>query len=470
MVATTNINEVPGKVSDWNEKFVVVDTSDTAGNPKTKLVNSSEISKTWHEHTASEITDFDSEVANNATVASLVTNKLDVDWQLRTWLAADSILRTDVSGAESYIWKWTPGQIMLHDFTFWEQNPTPSIFGDWSLWDLTIANWETETLSLDTVYNYNNITVDSWGTLTFEESSGDVAIIKVKNTLTVNGTVTTSWLRSGYLTSRASIDSALLSLTEWGDTGQWGLWWAGGYLWGWGWWGAWWAWANWFGWGWWWGGARWSSASDRSWGAWWAWGTPAGTGWSSVSNSWTGQVWWLSAWWSWGITRDAAAETWTSGAGANAYGNIWWNATITSGSQIWAWWGWWSWNQPWANGLPLIIFAKFIAWTWTITTDWVEWWGAGAGWNAASGADGWWGWGWWGWWGWGWWAGSLGIIYFSESGSVTKTYFWWLWGTWGVGGSWAWSWFYSGPSWSNWSNWVSWSDGDYIYKKRQEFY
>lgn len=70
MTATTNINWLASKTANGNEKFVVVDTDDTLANPKTKLVESSEISKTWHTHTASEITDFDTEVSNNATVAA----------------------------------------------------------------------------------------------------------------------------------------------------------------------------------------------------------------------------------------------------------------------------------------------------------------------------------------------------------------------------------------------------------------
>ncbi len=55
------------KSVDENEKFVIVDTADSN---KTKLVASSEVSKVWHTHTASDVTDFDTEVSNNTTVAA----------------------------------------------------------------------------------------------------------------------------------------------------------------------------------------------------------------------------------------------------------------------------------------------------------------------------------------------------------------------------------------------------------------
>ena len=61
------LQELSVKTVDENEKFVIVDTADSS---KTKLVASSEISKSWHTHTASEVTDFDTEVSNNTTVAA----------------------------------------------------------------------------------------------------------------------------------------------------------------------------------------------------------------------------------------------------------------------------------------------------------------------------------------------------------------------------------------------------------------
>lgn len=112
MVATTNINEVPGKLSDWNEKFVVVDTADTAGNPKAKLVASSEISKTWHTHTASQITDFDAEVTNNATVAWLVTSKLDKEWDLRTGNGAWKVMYNNGDWDETVLALWDDGHFL----------------------------------------------------------------------------------------------------------------------------------------------------------------------------------------------------------------------------------------------------------------------------------------------------------------------------------------------------------------------
>ena len=56
--------------------------------------------------------------------------------------------------------------------------------------------------------------MESGGTLTFDETTGDVAILKVNGTLTVDGEITTEGLRSGALASRPSINSVFLTLTE----------------------------------------------------------------------------------------------------------------------------------------------------------------------------------------------------------------------------------------------------------------
>lgn len=84
----------------------------------TKKATVNDILAKQHNHTASDVTDFDTEVSNNTTVTTLVTDLNTAEWtiathttdiagklwktELRTGLTADQIMTTNGSGVEGY--------------------------------------------------------------------------------------------------------------------------------------------------------------------------------------------------------------------------------------------------------------------------------------------------------------------------------------------------------------------------------
>jgi len=316
-----------------------------------------------------------------------------------------------------------------------------SIFWDWSDWDVIYS--VNTNLTLNNVYNFNNLTINAWVTVWWVWWSTWNIYIKVAWTLTLNWIISSSnliynWDWSNLLWVQISLWS------KW----VWWNWWA----WAWdnvapGW--TWWAWSSswygWWGWGWY---ARTSSWGNRPWWAGWAWWNPWWVGWAwnlTYDTNWN--PWWLSAWgWGW----------WYWAAWWNAYWNVWWTATYTTDSWGWWWWGWWA---PWVNAWLIIVYANNIVWSWLIDAWWTSWTNAWNWWwlvlNWWS-AWGWWGWGWW--WGGGWWACIC--VYNTSSFTWNIITAWWTWWSWWIGTQ-QWTALYAPWSWANWANWTSWTK---IYK------
>lgn len=423
------LQELSVKTVDENEKFVIVDTGDSN---KTKLVASSEVSKVWHTHTASDVTDFDTEVSNNTTVAG----KLDKDWELRTWNGARKVSHTDASGDEVELALGADGEFLQSNWpavapTFWTI-PTPVIdiqgrFGTGADWAVTISSNTTLTSDM----NYTDLTINSGIVL-----SPDWYRIFVSWTLTNEWTIRRNWATWNDWESPASILAS-------------SLWWVGVLL------------------------AQGSLNDQIISGAWSDWQRDAGGSnavpWTDTNPSYITWNWW--DWWSSGTYEQnnwGVAWTTTRGANYNALITLEWIIALLSFPQtttfaeldsvlyaqyLWwwtaGWWGWWGSNDSWSRwgwwgwwgGHWWVIFisAKTIINNGVFESNWWDWWDWWAPYESGGDIAS----GWWGWWGWCW--GAILAIYETRDTTWTNNFSWGAWGAWGV--SWgSYSWF----AWSAW--------------------
>ena len=190
--------------------------------------------------------------------------------------------------------------------------------------------------------------------------------------------------------------------------------------------------------------------------------------WWTIDCSWLAGNWGVSWWDGWNWFNQVLLQTytwwgwnwevWTWLAGTWVKPFFWktWMCIWT-----WAWWGasedynWWS-SAWWAGWWILIIE---VGWTinftsWTIKTNWANWWSP---WGYAAAA------------GWGWWWGSIFIV--GKTLTATSWTFESKWGTWWNSsetaasydtwwGWWGWrgNWGACNTAWSAWlSVWVSWT-------------
>lgn len=297
------------------------------------------------------------------------------------------------------------------------------IFGDWGDWDETISVNTEITWDL---YQYENLTIDSWFTLTINNSW--LTIIKVRQTLTIE------WIID--LLPKWGVVSEILFWKEFATT--WVDWWA---------WEtrsqAWWSWwTGWiFNWGWW----GWGGCYVQTWWNWWAWSPTIASRlwWDAVNASpWGNWNPWVNWGWGSGWERWWALTSWYGWWDDEASLNGWNFSGISWSSFEWAWgWGW-AW---WINWSVVFIIANNIVWAWNITANWENGYN---GWN-------WWGWAWtesWGWggWGWGWGAwGQVWIIYKTSTQTWWITVTAWTWWT-------KWTWTNAPTWWANWNNWTAW--------------
>lgn len=338
------------------------------------------------------------------------------NWDVVAWNDFRALSETEISYDISVLWS----------------NP---FFWNWWDWDLEVTSWTTQITAGQT-YNYWNLKIDSWATLEIVWSW--TTTIKVARVCTLNGTISTEWQWNTW-----SIVLNWQTITPWsswigwaGGTGwnstiNWTKYgWAGGT-------GS----SAWYGWGW----GGWASDSYN----WWAGGvgwTPAWTGWSGYNCSWTIKGAWWNAYW----------ENWVAGQWCSQYHNwqagwisAWWSGSSSNGAGAWWGWGWDMWAK-WGN---LFFYVNKLEWDWTLNARWWQWgsWGNWGNWGSSWGGWGW-GWGWWGGWGW-----AVGIVYWTDSSSITIDTAWGTWWTGWSAGAWNWSYWKVWVAWSSGGSWTNWN-------------
>ena len=310
---------------------------------------------------------------------------------------------------------------VLWTFTGWVTTWT-HVFGDGSDGDLIVPAGTTNLL-LDKVYNYNNIIISAWATVS-SATPGGAMQIKCLGTMTLDGDIDLTGLgQDNSIINLGFVGTELL----WAIVGTWGL----GGNWGWasynttaieGFWGL--GWILGHGWGW----GGWAAAwpgyvqpngfqNAGNWGiGWtpgWVWGIPS-TNWNIYNIA---MDWGLSAWGAW------ALDGW-----------IWANAYGVDGVTPVAWFGgWgsgWSWGDRWLNGASIEIYAVNYNGSGNVILNGTN--GSDAGdWGDGNALFGWVNWGCWGWgwaWGWGWgWAWAFGFI------GLNSTFTWTIVNTVGTG-------------------------------------
>ena len=284
----------------------------------------------------------------------------------------------------------------------------PSIYWDWSDWDLVILNWETVNLVLNREYNYNSIDIQAWWTLT---TTWEWWIVKIKclGTCTIDWEIDLTWTAWG--NNSLFLPDSNYIIWYWDGWDGWDGWFwdSWGTPW------AWWTWTLWYG-GWGWGWEPEAPVNDNSWLPWQDWWWDA----TSFSNWGLGWLWDNSdAWSAWGTSYS---WDWSD------------NSSLQGGAWGWAWGARWGW---------LVLFASTITWSWDILLTWWvwgDWWDQTWWWIPNAPA---WGWGWG--WGWGW---AAIIINGTDTYSWTINVNWWAWWTWWAN-SVAWTW----VSWTAWTIW-----------------
>jgi len=338
---------------------------------------------------------------------------------------------------------------------------------DMSDWDLITNPWDNIVLDTNRIYNYNNINISNWSSITTNATTGFI-FIKTKWNILIEWDINFSEKIDIFETNMLWIwDLTISPWTAWNG----GSWWNG-----WNWWyhstywsawtrWTWWTQLNGYWWGWW-GWAHWSWANGTvrtswNWGNWWS---PAWLWWTNSTNS----NWWNSSWWAWLWKFSTSGYAWW-----NAYSNNW---AYWSGS--WSWWGWWAWWQAWKSWVSLVIIHKnIVTWVGSILANWgnwTNWWNAWNWWSYSwwSGTNVWyssggWGGGWgWAWWGWGWW--KILLIWPTTSLTVTTSLNWWstwlAWNWWSWGIPYNFNWQVGWSAWFNGGNWTSWGNWSITYK------
>lgn len=339
---------------------------------------------------------------------------------------------------------------------YWTQirnKPENPLFWTWIDSDLYISAWQTKILTA-WVYNYNSIIIESGGTLTTDDTSGDF-IIKSMLSSRIDGTIDFSSKNVSFRTSTTISTLAWEILTVWatGQWGNWGNWWT--FFWPQASWGS--A-QNWYGgggWGW-----EWWLTSDNH-QNWWVgtnWGEP-GTGWASITNvygsptttNWAGNNGtWLGSGGGWSFATYTFVGNLTAWGGWTTdpitwVGTNWVNAAVNTtsryGSAGGGGWGGW---RPGRNWLNIFLYLNWLSGSGSILSNWENWKHAWDGWNWAwylwFGQSGWGGGG-----GGGWSPWAIGLFYSWVSSSLTITN---NIGTWWTGWSWAHNW-WNGSDWAS---------------------
>lgn len=296
-------------------------------------------------------------------------------------------------------------------------------FWDWSDWNCVING--CVFLDSTRVYNFTNLTINSWGCLRFINSW--VPRIYVSHCFINNWVIDLRWGCYVWTTT----------ITDWKLWTIWNRWCQSEYntmCYGCGW--LWFVWTCWSkAWNWW--------NANVSWCSWaWRWGTKAPDSCTNATDwtNWWPWYWW-GWWWGWGwyYNRDrpeSGCSVCPSTNGRNASWYNWWDwgcpwnwvAWNRNLHRIW-WWGWWGWGYWTWNG-----------WNWQ--TAWSTWWTAWAwqGWN---------GWIWWKWWdslwincsytdwSWRWWNGYIWWNWAGWTRSQCRSWRWWDWWFWVICG---WNW------------------------------
>lgn len=311
---------------------------------------------------------------------------LSVSW---TWgsigwtLTNQTDLSNALNGKQANLISWTNIKSVNWLSILWYWDLSTKDFGGYGgLWNVTIS---TNTVidvwySIHPCFEYDNLTINAWVTLSFTNCSWKIVWIKVRwmlaNNWTISNNWTNNWWASSFIWSYNNAGSSNGSGSRWVARNTFNLndhsvlnvmqWWAGG------------------------GSTYWTSVSG------------GGGGWAIIieahfiNNAWTISCNWNNGWnWSagWGgggwwqiyLIYNVITWNWT-------YSAIWWNGWSGTSTYSWTggWWygAWWGIVPTWSNLTSpssnwLNYYADSLAPPWTKNTNW---WSGSSGWSGG----GWW--------------------------------------------------------------------------------